>query len=118
MRLKCSSSSVILEKEVQQLRDLILQLRAYNEQLLQEMAVSQACPSIAINALSVGASATVAEQLVVVTRDQMCLIFNGKTGIGLREWTDEIQACMWACHLSAADQAFFIFLSFKGRGKG
>lgn len=36
-------------------------------------------------------------------------MFNGKTGIGINEWIEEVQACIRACHLSVVDQAHIIF---------
>lgn len=42
-------------------------------------------------------------------RDRKCSIFRGKSGIGLAEWLEEVQACMRARHLSALNQAFFLY---------
>lgn len=36
-------------------------------------------------------------------------MFSGLSGMSIAEWTEEVQACMWAHHLSGADNAFFIF---------
>lgn len=41
-------------------------------------------------------------------------MFNGKTGIGVTEWVEEVHACIRARHLSVADQAFSIFDHFEG----
>lgn len=116
-----------MEEELQQLRDLVLQLRADNERLLQEGAASQAGPSVAASASSVpasnvlpaGASAIVTEKLVVVPRDRRCPMFNGKTGrhISIAEWTEQLQAGMCACRLSAVDQALFMFDHLEGEAR-
>lgn len=44
-------------------------------------------------------------------------MFNGKTGIGVAEWVEEVQACARAHHLSAADQALFIFDHLEGEAR-
>lgn len=36
---------------------------------------------------------------------------NGRTGIGLVEWKEELRVCMHARHLSAHDQALYLSLS-------
>lgn len=110
---------------MQQLKELVLQLRADNERLRQERAASPGGSSGAASSSSVpnshvpsasGAS-LVTERLVVLPRDRKCPIFDGKTGIGIAEWVEEIQACARARHLSVADQAFFIFDHLGGEAK-
>lgn len=39
-------------------------------------------------------------------------MFRGRTGIGLAEWIEEVQACM--SQLSTSDQAFFLFDHLEG----
>lgn len=63
------------------------------------------------------AGTTVTEQLVVVPRDCTCPMFNGKTGIGVTEWVEEVHACIRARHLSVADQAFSIFDHLEGEAR-
>lgn len=112
-----------MEEEVQQLSDLVLQLKAENERLLQERAASQAGPSVAapVSHAAVGrtmsAGTAVTERLVVIPRDRRCPMFNGKTGISIADWTEELQVCMRSRHLSAADQAFFIFDHLEGEAR-
>ena len=57
------------------------------------------------------------ERLVVVPRDRKCPMFSGKTGLGIAEWTEEIRACMQVHHLSAADQALFVFDHLEGEAR-
>lgn len=105
---------------MQQLRDLVIQLRAENERLRQEGVDPQVGPSGAASvppAVAGGAppaGPTVTERLVVVPRDRRCPMFNGKTGIGITEWVEEVRACIRARHLSVADQAFVIFDHLDG----
>lgn len=114
-----------MEEELQQLRDLVMQLKADNEQLRQEREASQAGPSAATPvssapvsmATSADASALVTERLVVVPRDRRCPTFNGKTGISVTEWAEEVQACMRARRLSAFDQALFMFDHLEGEAR-
>lgn len=44
-------------------------------------------------------------------------MFNGKSGVGVTEWIEEIQACMRARHLSVADQALFIIDHLEGEAR-
>lgn len=44
-------------------------------------------------------------------------MFNGKTGLSIAEWTEEVQACMRARHLSAVDQALFMFDHLEGEAR-
>lgn len=114
-----------MEEEVQELRELVLQLRADNERLCREGAASPggsggaslASPGPAVHAPPAGAAAAVTERLVVIPRDRRCPLFNGKTGVGITEWVEEIQACMRARHLSMVDQAFFIFDHLGGEAR-
>ena len=94
--------TAIMADEVQRLRDLVSQLEADNEQLQRERTASRDVPGGAVAGPSGSASyapssaATVTERLVVVPRDRKCPLFNGKTGVGIAEWTEEIEACMRA----------------------
>ena len=114
-----------MEEELQQLRELVMQLKADNERLCRERDASQAGPSTAAPAplASVStapvaeASATVTERLVVVPRDRRCPTFNGKTGGGITEWAEEVQACMRARRLTVADQALFMFDHLEGEAR-
>lgn len=105
-----------MEDEVQQLKELVLQLKADNERLRQERATSSSSVP-AGHAPSAGVATAVTERLVVVPRDRKCPTFNGKTGIGIAEWVEEIQACVRARHLSVADQALFLFDHLEGEAK-
>ena len=114
-----------MEEELQQLRELVMQLKADNEQLCRERDASQAGSSTAVPAPPTpvstapvdDASATITERLVVVPRDRRCPIFNGKTGIGVIDWAEEVQACMRARRLTAADQALFMFDHLEGEAR-
>ena len=102
-----------------------MQLKADNEQLRQERDASQAGPSAAAPTLSApvstapvaGANATITERLVVVPRDRRCPTFNGKTGISVNDWAEEVQACMRTRRLTAADQALFMFDHLEGEAR-
>lgn len=109
---------------MQRLRDLVSQLEADNEQLLQERAAfrdvpggAAAGPSGSVSHAPSASAAPVMERLVVVPRDRKCPAFNGKTGLGIAEWTEEIRACMRVRHLSAADQALFVFDHLEGEAR-
>lgn len=68
----------------------------------------------AVPAPPTGAAAAVPEQLVVIPRDRRCPMFNGRTGISIAEWVEEVRACMHARHLSTVDQAYFVFDHLEG----
>lgn len=112
-----------VDMELQQLRELVAQLKADNERLTQARDASQAGPSRADTAPTTsgdnpsGTGATVTERLLVIPRDRRCPMFNGRTGIGLVEWTEELEACMRARRLSVRDQAFFIFDHLEGEAR-
>ncbi|KAI7812488.1 hypothetical protein IRJ41_002685 [Triplophysa rosa] len=113
--------------ELQELRELMLQLRAENEKLRQEWATVdqveiEAGPSYtSATSANVPSSATVGdsttERFVFVPRDRKCPKFNGRTGIGINEWVEEAQACMRVRHLSVADCAFFLFDHLEGEAR-
>lgn len=104
---------------MQELRDLVAQLKADNERLRQGQAGPSVPPSTS-SAPSMApptSSVPVAERLVFVPRDRKCPVFRGRTGIGLSEWSEEVHACMRARHLSRCDQAFFLFDHLEGEAR-
>lgn len=110
------------EEEAQQLRDLVSQLKAENERLRRERAadVGGAASSSSASsrqASAVAEAAVATERLIVIPRDRKCPMFNGRSGIGIAEWIEEIEACMRARRLSVADQALFIFDHLEGEAK-
>jgi hypothetical protein len=110
-----------MEEELQELRDLITQLKADNERLRLERAdavpgPSSAPPNVLPTAVPAARAPTV-ERLVFVPRDRKCPMFRGRSGMGLTEWIEEVQACMRARHLSASDQAFFLFDHLEGEAR-
>ncbi|KAL4009470.1 hypothetical protein ACER0C_003322 [Sarotherodon galilaeus] len=86
-----------MEEELQQLRDLVAQLKADNERLRRDggavlesgggAASASFAPAGCIP--NVGSQAAVTERLVVVPRDRKCPMFNGRTGINISEWVEE-----------------------------
>lgn len=116
------ATNSVMEVELQELRDLVAQLRVDNERLRQEQVAAMPDPSTAPStsyapAASSLASAPSAERLIFVSRDRKCPMFRGRSGIGLAEWLEEAQACMRARHLSAPDQAFFLFDHLEGEAR-
>lgn len=72
-----------MEGELQELRDLVVQLRAENDRLQREQAAAvpgpSAAPSIPTESLPAPSttSAPVAERLILVPRDRRCPVFRG-----------------------------------------
>lgn len=112
-----------MEGELQELREVIAQLRADNERLRQEQAAaatgsgSMPVTSAASSSAPPPATAPLVERLVFVPRERKCPMFRGRTGIGLAEWIEEAQACMRARHLSISDQAYFLFDHLEGEAR-
>ncbi|XP_039525224.1 uncharacterized protein LOC120477621 [Pimephales promelas] len=115
-----------MEDELQELRELVAQLRADNAKLRQDQALAGPSdlghgsnvpsPSIApLQAIDVGTIPT--ERYVFIPRDRRCPKFNGRSGIGINEWVEEAQACMRSRHFSTADKAFFLFDHLEGEAR-
>lgn len=106
---------------MQQLQDQIVQLEADNQRLRSERTASRGLgetssqSSASLNAPAPGPVVT--ERLVVVPRDRRCPIFNGRSGVGINEWVEEVEACMRARHLTANDRALFIIDHLDGEPK-
>lgn len=115
-----------MEGELQELRELVAQLKADNEKLRQERVcapllsnngVSSVAAAPATVSQPMSAGATSAERFVFVPRDRRCPKFNGRAGISIDEWVEEVQACMQVPHLSIADRAFFVFDHLEGEAR-
>lgn len=109
-----------MDTELQDLRNLVAQLKADNERLRQEQVAAMPALDAAASGSAVPAPATVGtvtERLVFVPRDRKCPMFRGKSGIGISEWIEEVQACIRARHLAASDQAFFLLDHLEGEAR-
>lgn len=113
-----------MESELQELRDQVAQLKADNERLRQEQVA--AAPDLAMagpsttsgrSSLPSSAGTTSLDRLIFLPRDRKCPMFRGRSGIGLTEWLEEVQACMRARHLSGVDRAFFLFDHLEGEAR-
>lgn len=116
-----------MEEELRELRDLVLQLRAENEKLKQDRAVTDA--AVPRPGSSNASSASPAdpppanpdvlaeERFVFIPRDRKCPKFNGRVGMGIDEWVDEAEACMRVRRMSTADRAFFLFDHLEGEAR-
>lgn len=100
--------------EVQELRDLIAQLRSENEQLKSANSTGPVTEAATSSAPPV-AQAT--ERLVFIPREKKCPIFRGGVGIGINEWVEEATACMRVRHLSSIDKAYFLFDHLEGEAR-
>lgn len=99
-----------MEEELQELRDLIAQLKADSERLLQRQNPVHPFPASATVALT--------ERLVFIPRDRKCPMFRGRSVIALGEWVKEVQAFTQTRHLSVPEQAFFLFYDhLEGEGR-
>lgn len=107
-----------MAEELMQLKELVAQLQAENQRLQAQEAVPGTSAASVTNFSSQPLSnAPVVERLVYVPRDRKCPMFRGKTGLSVSEWSEEVQACMRARHLSRADQAAFIYDHLEGEAR-
>lgn len=108
-----------MDDEMQQLRDLVAQLRTENERLQRQPNVTEPPgeTSAARPVNPVPSMVQNTERLVFIPREKRCPMFRGSLGIGIDEWIEEAQACMRIRHLSTADQAFFLFDHLEGEAK-
>nr|XP_055067488.1 uncharacterized protein LOC129448847 [Misgurnus anguillicaudatus]XP_055067489.1 uncharacterized protein LOC129448847 [Misgurnus anguillicaudatus]XP_055067490.1 uncharacterized protein LOC129448847 [Misgurnus anguillicaudatus]XP_055067491.1 uncharacterized protein LOC129448847 [Misgurnus anguillicaudatus] len=118
-----------MEEELNELRELVAQLRADNARLQQAHAPAEpsnapAGPSNVDAALPVAppvmpqpSGANAPERLVFVPRERRCPKFNGKSGVSIDEWVEEAQACMRARYMGTSEQAFFLFDHLEGEAR-
>lgn len=108
----------------QELRDLVIQLRAEKENLMQELASVNTINST--SAPTNGASnpsghsdpsGVASDRLLYAPRERRCPMFRGAMGIGIVEWVEEVRASMRARRLAPVDQAYFIYDHLEGPAK-
>lgn len=96
---------------MQELREFVKQLKADNERLGQRGSGDAS----SVSGAESGSSVT--ERLLFVPRDRKCPMFTGKSGMKINDWIEEADSCMRARHLSARDQAFFLFDHLDGEAR-
>jgi len=106
-----------MEEELLELKTLVAQLKAENEKLRAEHSPSTSSSSTVPSLASAPPAAQLTDRLVFVPRDRKCPMFRGRMGISVSEWVEEVQACMRARNLSAADQAFFLYDHLEGEAR-
>lgn len=111
-----------MEDEVQEVRDLVLQLWRTMDRIClgcttSPVGSSGASSGPAGHAPSPDITATATVQLVVIPRHCKRPMFTGMRGMDIAKWVGEGQAFVCACHLSIANQALFIFNHLGGRVK-
>ncbi len=90
---------MIMETELQELRDLVQQLRTDNQRLSETQTApirtesSNAVPEIPRSSSQSNGSH---DRFVYVPRERKCPVFRGTVGIGIAEWVDEVRASMRA----------------------
>lgn len=57
------------------------------------------------------------ERLLYIPRERRCPVFRGRSGVGIDEWVEEVNACVRARHLGSRDQADFMFDHLGGEAK-
>lgn len=109
-----------MDTELQELRDLIQQLRTDNQRLLE--AQTDTIRTESTNVVSDIPRASVQsngfhDRMVYVPRERKCPVFRGTVGIGIAEWVDEVRASMRARGLTSVEQAYFIYDHLEGEAK-
>ncbi len=114
-----------MDNELQEMRELVAQLRADNERLRQDpVTMEQLDPGAASTSTarpatprSADAGAGMVERFVFIPRDRRCLNFNGRSGIRIDEWVEEARACMRIRTMTSAEQAFFLYDHLEGEAR-
>lgn len=109
-----------MDMELQELRDLVQQLRTDNQRLLEAQAAPiRTEPTIVVPDIprSSFQSNGFHDRLVYVPRERKCPVFRGTVGIGVAEWVDEFRASVQARGLTSVDQAYFIYDHLEGEAK-
>ena len=111
-----------MEDEQQDLQDLVIQLRAQNEQLAQELSAARPPPPSSISGSpvpsgSAGRPTAAPEHLLYMPGERKCPMFSGNVGMGIVEWVEEVRANMRFRHLAPIDQAYFTYDHFAGSAK-
>lgn len=114
-----------MEAELQEMRDLVIQLKADNERLRQERApvelldpgAASGSASRPVTPSSVDSNIGTVERFVFVPRERRCPKFNGRSGIGIEEWVEEAEACMRMQTMTVAGRAFFLFDHLEGEAR-
>ncbi|XP_041863601.1 uncharacterized protein LOC121653904 [Melanotaenia boesemani] len=108
-----------MANEIQDLRDLVDQLRAENEGLQGRAAASTS------NA-DAGAAGPVninpkdpspVERLLYIPGKRKCPPFRGTSGIPVEDWVEEMRATLRTRQLNSVDQAYFIYDHLEGEAK-
>lgn len=114
-----------MEAELQEMRELVAQLKADNERLRQERApvelldpgAASSSVSRPVTPSSVDLNVGTVERFVFIPRERRCPKFNGRSGVGIEEWVEEAQACMRMRTMTVAEQAFFLFDHLEGEAR-
>ncbi|KAL2089535.1 hypothetical protein ACEWY4_014223 [Coilia grayii] len=104
------------EQELQELRDLVAQLKADNDKLKRQVPTHSGDGATS-SVSQTWSDVSKGERLVFIPRDRKCPTFTGKSGMKVSEWIEEAEACMRARHLSVKDQAFFLFDHLEGEAR-
>lgn len=113
---------------MQQLRDMVAQLKADNERLRQERDEGQSSSGMTPSESndrgvdmgprsSSNGNTIVTERLIYVPRERKCPVFRGRTGIPLTDWLEEVKTSMRVRHLSILDKAHFLYDHLEGEAR-
>lgn len=112
-------TSIKMDTELQELRDLVQQLRTDNQRLVeaQTAPIRTESTNIVSDSPSSGQSRGLYDRVVYVPRERKCPVFRGTMGIGVVEFMDEVRASMRGRYLTPIDQAYFIYDHLEGEAK-
>lgn len=117
-----------MEDELQELRDLVTELRAENERLKRDPPAATT-PATGTPQSASGSTSTARppdsgsvsdvtpERFLYVPRERKCPMFRGKGGLGILEWIEEVHASLRVRKLTPIDQAYFIIDHLEGEAK-
>lgn len=112
-----------MEAELQEMRELVAQLKADNERLRQERApvelldpgAASSSVSRPVTPSSVDPNVGTIERFVFIPRERHCPKFNGRSGVGIEEWVEEAQACMRMRTMTLLNKLSFCLIILKER---
>lgn len=121
---KINLLSFAMANELQELRDLVQQLRAEKEQLLQDQETRAPLADLGLDSGSpVGTShptltdSVSTEHLFYIPRERKCPVFRDRSGISVEDWVEKTRATLRTRNMSSVDQAYFIYDHLEGEAK-
>lgn len=119
-----------MAEELEELRELVRQLRSDNDRLTQEAANRPVAAAPAATPETSNASsgppngqttragnAASTERVLYLPRERKCPVFRGRVGISIDDWVEEVNACVRVRNIGSRDKAYFMFDHLEGEAR-